>query len=94
VASGVKHMSKKKENAIKTCLDCESCSITSLEYLDPRTKNVNKILVYVCTTATCNPTKRKGNIKILQKMNEGYSVISSEDYYKVKKRKKGKKEEE
>ena len=87
-------MSKKKENAIKTCLDCESCSIASLEYLEPRTKNLNKILVYVCTSGACNPTKRKGNIKILQKMNEGYSVISSEDYYKVKKRKKGKKEGE
>nr|MDO8080451.1 hypothetical protein [Candidatus Freyarchaeota archaeon] len=85
-------MSRKKENVPKSCLDCELCSIASLEYLEPRTKNVNKILVYVCTAGACSPTKRKGSIKILQKMNEGYSVISSEDYYKVKKRKKGKKE--
>ncbi|WXG41772.1 MAG: hypothetical protein WED07_13580 [Candidatus Freyarchaeum deiterrae] len=80
--------SKKKETALKSCLDCENCSISSLEYLDPRTKNVNRILVYVCTVGACSPTKRKGTIKVLPKMNEGYAVINSEDYYKVKKRKK------
>lgn len=86
-------MSEKRKNEVKTCLDCESCSIAPLEYLDPRTKNVNKILVYVCTSRACNPTKRKGNIKILQKMNEEYSLISSEEYYKVKKRKRKKEEQ-
>ncbi|MEM3586724.1 MAG: hypothetical protein QXO71_05305 [Candidatus Jordarchaeaceae archaeon] len=86
-------MSKKKENEVKTCLECESCSIAPLEYLEPRTKNVNKVLVYVCTSTSCNPTKRKGNVKVLQKMNEEYSIISSEEYYKVKKRKKEKKGE-
>ena len=85
--------SKKKENEPKSCLDCELCSITTLEYLDPRTKNVNRILVYVCTAEACSPTKRKGSIKILPKMNEGYTVISSENQYRVRKSKKGKKKD-
>ena len=87
----VANTSKKNENELKSCLDCELCSITNLEYLDPRTKNDNKILVYVCTTEDCSPTKRKGNIKILPKMNEGYTLISSENQYRAKKGRKGKK---
>jgi hypothetical protein len=39
----------------------------------------------------CSPTKRKGSIKILPKMNEGYMVISSENQYRIRKSKKGKK---